>query len=365
MSKVNNLPIVLSFIILLFIGGCQSLGPHALRVGRPRYNFALQETDKQMLLLNLVRLRYNDNPSFLEIANIFAAPLLAGSVGGGVGGIGKTDLYDINANVSYAETPVIVYVPLSGEKFARHLLTPIDFNTLALLANGGWNFDRIWRVCIQSMNGVSNAEFAAGPTPLKAPEYEKFQRISKTLEWLDMGGHLDVGRTKETKKNDQIKEIQFSIDPGVLNKPEVQQMLKDLKLNPKANTYKVVPSVTGGGGDTIAVVTRPVLSAMFFLSQSVEIPEDDISSNAVTVTLDDRGNAFDWQKVTAGLMNIRSSDVRPSRSYVATQYRNKWYYISDDDVESKKTFFLLQILFTLQAGHVPQSKETQLTLPVR
>jgi len=364
MFQVNKLLTVISFILLLFSIGCQSLGPYALRAGRPRYNFAMQETDKQMLLLNLVRLRYNDSPSFLEITNIFAAPILEASIGGGVGGIGKTDLYDINTELSYSQGPVIVYAPLTGEKFARHLLTPISFNTIALLANGGWNLDRIWRVCIQSMNDVSNAEFAAAPTPRKAPEYEIFQRISHTLEWLDIHGYLDVELTEKEKK-DEIKGIQFSIDPAVLQYPDVQQMIKDLGLDPKAGTYKVVHAVTGGGGDTIAMVTRPVLSAMFFLSQSVEIPENDVSRNAVTITVDEQGNPFDWQKVTAGLMKIRSSGVRPSNVYVATQYRNNWYYISDDDVESKKTFFLLQTLFTLQAGDLPKSMPTMLTLPVR
>ncbi len=46
------------------------MGPKALRSGRPRYNTALANTDNSELLLNFVRLKYNELPYFLEVTSI-------------------------------------------------------------------------------------------------------------------------------------------------------------------------------------------------------------------------------------------------------------------------------------------------------
>ena len=51
--------------------GCTgSIGPGALRTQRADYNSALQETNDRQLPLNLVRLRYGETPSFLEVTGI-------------------------------------------------------------------------------------------------------------------------------------------------------------------------------------------------------------------------------------------------------------------------------------------------------
>ena len=48
--------------------GC--LGPRALRHSRVKYNDAIQRSADEQLLLNLVRLRYRDTPSFIELSSL-------------------------------------------------------------------------------------------------------------------------------------------------------------------------------------------------------------------------------------------------------------------------------------------------------
>jgi hypothetical protein len=50
-------------------GGC-SFGPHALEKTRLPYNEAVTRTTEEQLLLNIVRLRYNDTPSSLAVSAI-------------------------------------------------------------------------------------------------------------------------------------------------------------------------------------------------------------------------------------------------------------------------------------------------------
>ena len=46
----------------LFLGGCTQLGPGLMKAGRNDYDVAVQPTDDEQVLLNIVRMRYADNP---------------------------------------------------------------------------------------------------------------------------------------------------------------------------------------------------------------------------------------------------------------------------------------------------------------
>jgi hypothetical protein len=52
----------LGCLAVLVIEGCTSLGATILRGERIDYNLALQQTNDEQMLLNLVRLKYRDTP---------------------------------------------------------------------------------------------------------------------------------------------------------------------------------------------------------------------------------------------------------------------------------------------------------------
>ena len=47
------------------------------------------------------------------------------------------------------------------------------------------------------------------------------------------------------------------------------------------------------------------------------------------------------------LMEIRCSDSEPPDAFVSVSYRNHWFWLSDRDYASKRTFAFLMILFSL------------------
>ena len=53
------------------VTGC-SFGPKAVYKTRLAYNEAIKVTSEEQLLLNIVRLRYSDNPSSIAVSNIAA-----------------------------------------------------------------------------------------------------------------------------------------------------------------------------------------------------------------------------------------------------------------------------------------------------
>ena len=61
---------------------------------------------------------------------------------------------------------------------------------------------------------------------------------------------------------------------------------------------------------------------------------------------------FDWNLVTGNLLKVDSAAQRPPGSFVAVQHRGAWFYIRNNDLESKSTFMLISQLFNLQAGQI-------------
>ena len=51
------------------VSACSSLGPGNLQRDRLDYNDAVSESGKEMLLKNIVRLRYADSPLFLNVSS--------------------------------------------------------------------------------------------------------------------------------------------------------------------------------------------------------------------------------------------------------------------------------------------------------
>lgn len=273
----------------------------------------------------------------------------------------------------YSENPVIVYTPLSGESFVRRLLQPIGLENIGLLHQGGWRLDLILQLCVERINNVWNAEpptgyTKAGPTL----DYEVFQRVTQTLADLERKRLLDVisenrgveQGNKQGINKKQIKFIEFSIDPAAKKKKHVRQLIKDLELDPNAKSYFLTTSLSYEKGRTLTLVTRPLAATMFYLSTGIIPPPTDIAKGIVHLPTDEEGRTFDWQEITEGIFSVKSSNSKPQGAYVAVQYRNNWFYISDNDIISKNTLSIFEILLALRAGETPENR-TPLTIPIR
>jgi len=357
---------MLSLIAAYTLAACQSLGPTSVRVGMPEYNAAILETGDEVMMLNFVRIRYSESPYFMEVTNVFTSPSFTASATGGAlvsGDLG--DSGQVGAGLAYTESPTIVYTPVGGEQFSTRLLEPVGLRTIGLLSQGGWNLDRLLRLCVQRINGVWNAEIATGPVRAQPlPEYETFRRIVETIHELETSKELVFEYGTKYRTGTAENPIEFGIVPEARKRSEVQQLFVDLELDPDAESYFITDGKHVSGDRNVAIVTRPLLATMFYLSKGVVVPERDVNGKAVNVTVNEHGEPFDWQLVTGDLFRIESSDSRPSSAFRAVRYRNSWFYIRDDDVESKGTFMLFGSLLSLRAGEAPKPS-TALTLPVR
>ena len=347
---------------VMVIGGCHATGPASVKTGRASYNMVIQQTNNEQLLLNLIRLRYRDTPYFLEVSSVSTTfDFTASAAGAASLPESESKAYDLGAGISFSEQPTVSYAPLQGEDFVTQLMSPIDLNTILLLYHSGWSVERIFRVCVQSINGVKNAPSASGPTPSYVPKYKRFREVARLLRRLQLQGILNIGYAALEDPNNPIVEIRIADE--ALDSKEVKQLFDLLGLEYGRSHFPLTTEVGAVRKDRIAVVLRSMMACLFYVSQSVEAPAEDEKAGRVTVSCDEQGNRFDWQQVTGELMHIHSSKQEPKNAYVALRYRENWFYIDDSDLTSKSTFSLLMQLFALQAGEI-KSTTPVLTLPV-
>ncbi len=348
-------------LILILVGltACGLRSGPALRQSSLGFNRALQHALSEQMILNLVRLRYGEPPVFLEVTSISTQYGFSGDLAGGVK-INEVypDSYSLNLGFSYAVKPTFTFVPLQGEEFAKRLLSPIPIEHLILLLNSGWRADRVLRLCVQALNGLNNAPTASGPTPSEAPEFQEFLRISRTLEKLRRKGYLRFMFLEEGGRALPV----MKISPEARPLPETREVLKGLGLV-WAPYYRLLGPEAEGGGDLIRVETRSLIGVLFYLSQGVEVPEEDLESGRVTATRLPDGSLFSWEELLGDLFRIRTASDWPSGAVLAVRYRGRWFYIPDTDRDTKATFILLQQLFALEASK-GKVLSPLLTLPV-
>ncbi len=113
----------------------------------------------------------------------------------------------------------------------------------------------------------------------------------------------------------------------------------------------------------VRIRTRSVMGLLYYLSQSVEVPQEDVRKGKLTTTKYADGRPFYWSDLFSNLFQIKSSSEKPSDSFVSIEYRGSGFYIDDTDVESKRTYSLFSQIFAIQAGKIKVERPT-LTLPI-
>ncbi|MEM8783443.1 MAG: hypothetical protein AAGE65_11390 [Planctomycetota bacterium] len=347
--------------------GCRQFGPNALREGRTSYNEAIRQTSDQELLLNIVRLRYHETPSMLQVNNIAVQLLRETGIDGRVNFLPSTaDSYNVFTDFEFSERPTISYRPVVGQAFVEQMLRPVNEANIVLLYNAGWPVDTLFGLTVQSINGVDNAP-GAPSTMNPAVEqidgqdarFSQFHRLIRDLRLLQSSGRLSLGASRAGGLT------QARIDQDGTTGSAARRVLRALRLEAKSPLFDIGQATDPGSENrtSIAVVTRSLMSTMFFLSQGVHVPDRDLEAGRVAVTRDPDGHPIPQGAETKGLFTVRHANRPPADAYAAVRHRGRWFYIDDTDLQTKTTFALLSQLFAMQAGQLKNAGPL-LTLPV-
>lgn len=359
----------------LFLTGCQVSSRTSMygSGGRTSYNVAAQNTTNQELLLNLVRLRYSDTPYFLELNSIttqfnFSTRILPTVK---IPGFDEDNPASIGGEFGWSNQPTIQYSPLEGKVFAIQMMQPLDLRMIQGLIFMGWDVDRVFRLLIQNMANIPNAVAASGPIPENPPHYQKFLECLELLRHFQELGELQIGVRFIPHGDTHISEdeackqepnaIQISFPSNGGQSDRLADLLEGVKMS--KGRYVLNMRQAFNEEASLGLMTRSLLSAMYYLSLGVEVPPKDVAAGTVAMTQNKDGSLFDWHPVIGDLLTISWSYRKPDYAYLAVPYRGYWFYIDDADVSSKRTFVLLQQIYNLQAKQ-QEKEDPLLTIPL-
>lgn len=354
---------------LMVCAGCVSTGPNDIKNTHPEYNSALNSTIDQQLLTNLVRLKYRENPLFLEVSSItdsHAIKFNAGMKDARIFDAGGTTKNYITPQLLFenSRTPTISYHPLRGQEFLQHLMTPLPFSAVLLMSQSGWKLERVFNLCIEKINDVDNASIASGPTPRIKPDFENFYKMSSLLQKLEYEHKLSLGLDAETHSALVLKFKDLPTESD-----EMVELRRILNLDPGRDEFYFRDNFLSVSRDGLSVRMRSLMGVLFYLSHAVEVPQTDIDNGVVMTTVDANGDVFDWTKNASGMMlHVKCSTANecPPNAFIKTRYRGKWFYIEDNDLHSKSTFMFVSYLFNLQAGEFSaKAVAPVLTIPTK
>jgi hypothetical protein len=324
----------------LAAAGCTSIGPRTVTPDRFDYSSAIADSWKSQTLLNIVKTRYTDMPLFVDVASVVAGySLQTGVTLGGVRTSGRalsSDTGSLSAQGIYTDRPTITYVPMTGEKFLRGLVTPIDPKNIFFLLQTGYPADFILSLTVESMNGLRNRSFGGGRLRPADPD---FLRVLTLLNELQAANAFGM-RVEEDKVKGSTAVVFFKredLGPEVHDKSmEIRRLLR---LSPDAQRFVLSYSPSRGGPEELAVNSRSMLQILTTFSSYVDVPAGDLAAGRA-MPVPDVGDAKDNGR-------IRSSSSKPDDAYVAVRYRDRWFWIDDGDFQAKRALTAIMLFFTL------------------
>ena len=342
--RKSFVPILGVAAIFTVLTGCTSIGPATVARDRFDYTTAVADSWKRQMLLNIVKIRYGDAPIFLDVASIINQYQLTTDVNASFGwqypfgaGIGNGNNQRVGVDGNFVDRPTITYTPLTGEKFARNLMTPVAPATVMSLVEGGYPIDVVFRILVHSVNGIQN-QFGGSARMRRAdPE---FYTLLEKLRHNQASGAVSL-RVKKTENGGALVMVfRKRVDK------EVEATAKDVRqilgLKEDAREVKVVYGSAPSSDEEIALLTRSIVEVLSDIASTVEVPAEHVAEKRVPPTMESEGTG-----IKGPMIRILWSKEKPSDDFAAVPYRNRWFWIDDRDYQSKKLFSFLMFAMTL------------------
>lgn len=341
LARVVVVPLV---AVLGLCASCTQFGPRSISRDRFEYSSSIGESWKQQTLLNVVKLRYLDMPTFVDVGQIVSGYSLSSTVGAGASladekFVPPGNNVSLSGSARFEDRPTITYTPLTGSRFVRGLMAPLPPDSVFYTIQSGWAADSILSVAVSAMNGLRNqGASVAGVSPPDAG----FVRALELLREIQLSGAVGMRVLKDADgRTTSILTIRTeSVTPEILEKSAELRRL--LRLDPEKAELKLVYGSVATNPGELAVLTYSVLHILMAMSAYVEVPAQDV----------EEGRAMPgWEKVAPeerpSRLRIRCSEQKPADAFSSVQYRGRWFWIDDRDLVSKRALAIVMLLFTL------------------
>ena len=331
-------------VLSLFLDGCSSIGPATVVHDRMDYASSIGNSWKEQTLLNIVKLRYADMPIFLEVAQVIAGYQLQSALSGSftagnfnssmIGPFAATGA--ATAAGTFTDRPTVVYSPLTGVDFLKRLMTPIPPNSVLFVLQAGYSAARVMPIMLDSINGLAN-----GSNRLQRPPDPRFTRLVKLVGEAQLADTIEL--RIETKEGGEGSLVVFPPrkDPAAIARR--REFTSLLGLKPDLQQLKVRYGAYSAKNDEIDMKTRSMLEIMLEYASAVQVPQVDVAEGKAAP-----GAVNTQQAIWGGPpMRVLVGDAAPKDVYAAVPYEGRWYWIANTDIESKTTFGIVMLLFSI------------------
>jgi hypothetical protein len=329
-------------------------------VDRFDYSTAIADSWKQQTLLNIVKLRYMDLPVFVDVASIVSGYSMQTGVNVNGTVSSKTAIQGnfvaAGGQAIYTDRPTITYVPLTGEKFLRGLMTPIDPKNIFFMLQSGYPADFILGLTVDSLNGVRNRSTAAGA--MREADAD-FVRALELLREVQAAGAFGM-RVEEDKAKGSTAVLFFRRDDvpaDILAKTaEIRRLLK---LPADQQRYVISYSPVRGAENELAVNSRSLLQIMAAFASYMDLPEAHLKDHSGVPAPENSS-----PENGPATVRIHSGKNKPAAAFAAVRYRDHWFWIDDGDWKTKRALTAVMFFFTLAETGDP-GKLPLITIPAQ
>jgi len=326
------------------LAGCTHLGPETVAVDRFEYSTAIADSWKQQTLLNIVKLRYMDLPVFMDVASVVSGYSM--QTGVNINGTVSSEkaiqgnFASVGGQAIYTDRPTITYVPTTGDKFLRGLITPIDPKNVFFLLQSGYAADFILGLAVESLNGVRNRSTAGGTVREADPE---FIRALTLLRELQAAGAFAM-RVEEDKAKGSTGVVFFRRDDVPADIAEKGAEMRRLLMLPgDQQNFVLTYSPMRGAANELAVNSRSMLQIMQAFASHVDVPEPHLKDHSAWPSLERASAAEGGQQS----VRIYSGKDKPTAAFTAVRYRDHWFWVDNSDLLTKRALTVVMFFFTL------------------
>lgn len=345
MLNMFLLRVVGILLLMTMIASCATIGPETIARDRFDYTEAVADSWKRQMLINIVKLRYGDAPIFLDVTSIINQYSMENEVEASFGWSSPpyNDSQRLGGLSRYYDRPTISYNLLTGEKFARSLMTPIKPASVMSLVEGGNPIDLVFRLLLNSINGIQNQYGGSARTQRADPEF--YPLIERLRNNQASGG---FALRVKTVDDQEVMVLVFRKESKETKetKAAAREVRRVLGLKETGGEFRVVYGSASSGDDEIALLTRSILEILNDIAASVEVPLEHVAEKRVNPTM-----PFEGKGLKPPLMRILNSAEKPADAFISVEYRGCWFWIDDRDFFSKKLFsFLMFVMILTETG---------------
>jgi hypothetical protein len=301
-----------------------------------------------------------DLPVFVDVASIVSGYSLQTGVNLGGTVSSKTaiqgNFVGVGGQAVYTDRPTITYVPMTGEKFLRSLIAPIDPKNIFSMLQSGYAADFILGLTVESLNGVRNRSTVGGVVRRADPD---FLRALELMREVQAAGAVGI-RIDEDKAKGSTGVMFFRRDDVPADIAEkAAELRRLLKLPAAQQNFALIYSPVRGGENELAVNSRSMLQIMAAFASYIDVPEADLQNHIAMPGFEDASP--DDQKDP---VRIYSGEEQPTIVFAAVRYHDHWFWIDDGDFKTKRALTAVMFFFTL-AGSGGNEQLPLITIPAQ